>query len=483
MSVKNILNKADAYLKQGEFEQAIFICQEILEKKPKLFDARQILALSYQSSGKIKLALEQFEKALLIKNKDAATFSNIGNIYLDIQQYADAEKYYNRALKHDPLQSQAWNNLATCQLRTGNKVDAEANFRKAIMYGGNVSVYHSNLAEMLIDQGSFDKALKILLTSLELDHHTSTVYRNVLSIFMYQQRYQDALEIADIGLLSENLSESELCELLVDKAILFWLFDNPEEASQAIQLSEGIYQYKNNSVKLGNLCVFHSYIKQLLTLNKHQPTVESQDSPEANIYFISESHGFTPNNNIVEYKNKSYNIRSLFILGAKIFHLIAEQNNKHIQSLSLIFNGLPEGSKVVMAVGEIDCRRDEGIFVHCIKHELDYKDVINDMLIKYIDMLKEQVAQHNFEVILYGVPAPNKDQVNLLEVKQQETFKQLIKYFNQKLRTICQEGNITFLDTYLLTEENGVSNLQYHLDSFHLNFEAVPQLFKHLNQS
>jgi Flp pilus assembly protein TadD len=480
MSVKNILSKAEALFKLGEFEQSIQICQDILEKKPKLFGARQILALSYQSSGKIKLALEEFEKALLIKHKDAATFSNIGNIYLDIQQYAFAEKYYRRALKHDPLLAQAWNNLATCQLRTGNKIDAEANFRKAIMYGGNVSLFHANLAEMLIDQGNFDKALKILLTSLELDHHASTVYRNVLSIFMYQQRYQDALEIADIGLLSENLSESELCELLVNKAILFWLFDNPEEAGQSIQLSEAIYKYRKYSVELGNLCVFHSYIKQLLALDKQRPKIEPQDRPEDNIYFISESHGFTPNDNIVEYKNTLYNIRSLFILGAKILHFIADDNNKHIESLSLIFNDLPEKSKVVMAVGEIDCRRNEGIFVHCIKHKLDYKDVIDNMLIKYIDILKEQAFQFNVEIILYGVPAPNKNQVDLLEVDQQEMFKQLIKYFNQQLRSLCEESNITFLDTYLLTEENGVSNLQYHLDSFHLNFDAVPQLFKNL---
>jgi Tfp pilus assembly protein PilF len=480
MSTKNILNKANALFKQGEFEQSIQVCQNILDKKPRLFGARQILALNYQSIGEIKSALEEYEKALLIKAKDAPTYNNIGNIYLDVQQYDLAIKYYLRALKHDPLLAQAWNNLATCQLRIGNKVDAEANFRKAIMYGGNVSLFHSNLAEMLIDQGFFGKALKILLTSLELDHHTSTVYRNVFYIFMYQQRYQDALEIADIGLLSENLSESELCELLVGKAILFWLFDNQEEAAQMIQLSESIYQYRNTSIELGNLCVFHGYIKQLLVLNKLRNVAQTPLCQQKNIYFISESHGFTPNDNIVEYKNKSYKIRSLFILGAKVLHLIQADNNKHKQSLSLILNSLPEKSKIIMAIGEIDCRRNEGILIHCIKHDLDYKDVIDDMLVKYIDVLKTKAEPKNIEIILYGVPAPNNNQVDLLEMDQRHTFKQLIKYFNYRLRIICDDSNISFLDTYGLTEDGDVSNLKYHLDSFHLNFDAVPQLFKKL---
>ena len=482
MSTKNILRKAEALFHQGKFEKAIEICKKVLEKKPKLFDARQILALSYQNSGEVKLALDEFEKALLIKANDPHTNNNIGNIYLDLKQYDLALKHYHRALNNNPSFAEAWNNLATCQLRTGNKTDAEANFRKAIRYAGNVSQFHSNLAEMLIDQGDFDKALKILLTSQELDNSTSNLYRNVFSIFMYQHRYQDAIEIADIGLLSENLSESELCELLVSKAILFWLFDNHVEAAQAIRLSEAIYKYRKNSVELNNLCTFHGFIKQILELNKSKKPNENIVNEVEEIYFISESHGFTANDNIVNYRNIPYKVRSLFILGAKVLHLIQEGSNKHKQSLSILFDGLPENSKVVMGVGEIDCRRNEGIFVHCLKHGLDYRNVIDEMLVKYIEILTIMAKPKGIEFILYGVPAPHKNQVNLLEQNKQDMFKELIKYFNYRLQSICQENNISFLNVYSLTEEEGISNLKYHIDNFHLSFNAVPTLFEMLQE-
>ena len=485
MSIRNILKKAEALFHQGEFEQSIEICLAILEKKPRLFGARQRLAYNYQSIGKFTYALEEFEKASLIKPKSATTFSNIGNIYVELGQYDLAEKQYQKALKLEHLFPEAWNNLATCQLRIGNEVDAEANYRKAIMYGGSNADFHMNLAQMLIKQGLFNKALKVLFTSLELDHHSSKVYRSVLTIYMYQQRYQDALEAADLGLQSNNLSDGELCELLVNKAILFWLFDNPVEAEQAILLSESIYQHQQqtNSVALSNLCTFHSYIKQLLVLKK-QKIVEKREDDLESLYFISESHGFAPNDGIVDYEGITYQIRSLFLHGTKVLHLIQDKNNSHQQGLLSILEGLPEKSKVVMAVGEIDCRTNEGIFVYCLKNKLDYKHVIDDMLSQYIAMLNQQAKLYDIEILLYGVPAPNQLQVDLLcDMEQQELFKQVINYFNKKLKSLCDDSQFAFLDVYQLTEQNLVSNLDYHLDTYHVGFDTVPQLFKSLSKA
>jgi hypothetical protein len=81
---------------------------------------------------------------------------------------------------------------------------------------------------------------------------------------MHLHRYQDALEIADMGLLSNALSDIDLCELLVGKAILFWLFDNVLEAEQALRLSVGVYSDQSNYRYMKNLKVFHRYLKQLV---------------------------------------------------------------------------------------------------------------------------------------------------------------------------------------------------------------------------
>jgi tetratricopeptide (TPR) repeat protein len=62
MSIKNNLAKAETLYHKGEFEQAIIICQKVLNKKPKLFNAMQIVAACYQGLGRLDLALSIFKQ-------------------------------------------------------------------------------------------------------------------------------------------------------------------------------------------------------------------------------------------------------------------------------------------------------------------------------------------------------------------------------------------------------------------------------------
>lgn len=60
MSIKNNLAKAEIHYQEGEFEQAIYICKKILEKKSKLFNALQIKAACHQGLGELTEALSIF---------------------------------------------------------------------------------------------------------------------------------------------------------------------------------------------------------------------------------------------------------------------------------------------------------------------------------------------------------------------------------------------------------------------------------------
>ncbi|MBL0709891.1 MAG: hypothetical protein JJV99_02575 [Colwellia sp.] len=378
------------------------------------------------------------------------------------------------------------NNLAICQQKLGDFTSSEANYKKAIMLDGKVADFHYNLGVLYSDLGYFEPGIKILLKALELDKHQTSVYWHVVKSFMYQHRYQDALEVIDLGLLSNTLPDDKLCELLVTKAMLLWLFYSPNEVAQTLELSNGIYRYKNDSDNMNNMIIFHRYIKTLLQYRQEKPLLYQQDSllqqEKTSIipmYFISESHGFAPNDTLVNYKDQDYAIRSLFIFGAKIIHLVSEADNRYKASLSLLLSGLPAGSKLVMGFGEIDCRSTEGIYIYCVKYQLDFHDVIDDMLLRYVLMLQQQEKEHDVEIILYGVPAPHHEQIEQIGHDEEQTkFKQLIAYFNQRLMKLSSEFDFSFLDVYQLTQLNNESNLKYHTDDIHLKAETVPDLFK-----
>ena len=476
MSIENSLNRATIFYKAKKFNESIIICQKLLAKKPKLFSAQQLLALNLQSTNQTKQAIVEFTKAVSLNPKHSGILSNFGNLYLGLLQFDVARKYFLKAIALDSTMAVAINNLAICQENLGDKDTAIKNYKKAILLDGKAADFHLNLGSLYTEQGEFDLAMKLLVKSLELDPKQSSVYYQVYKLMMYRHQYQDALEVADMGLLSNTLSDIELCELLVGKAILYWLFDNVTEAERTLALCVSIDSGQSNYSNIKNLTVFYRYLKLLVKFRLNNPSFY-QNQNQNQMYFISESHGFSCNGAAVKYKGIDYQVNSFFIRGTKIYHLINEENNMYKVSLMTLLNSLPDRAKVVFGFGEIDCRNNEGIFKHCVTAKKDFHSVIEKMINNYIALLQELTQDRSLELIIYGVPAPHPERITGLELSQQELFKALIAYLNLYLAKCCERNNISFLDVYKLTNEDGVSNYSYHFDSYHLKPTAIAEVF------
>ncbi len=479
MNIKNILQRAEALYQQSNFVESIELCQKLIAKKPKLVQPRQILAVNYLGLNQLEQAVNEFELALELSPNDAHLLCNLGHLYLTRLNFEQAVPYLKRAIVQDHKLAAAYGNLAICQQELGDLKAAEENYRKAILRDGKSAEYHMNLGSLHMELGNFELALNMLMKALELDPSFGEVYFRLFSVMLYMHRYQDALEVADIGLVSKQLSNIQMCELFVGKATLFWLFDNVEEAQQAVQLSEGIYTDNSNYSNIRNLTVFHIYLKQLVNFRLAHPDFYQHET-EQQIYFVSESHGFAPSGARVTYKQQEYAIKSLFVRGTKVFHLTSEKSNKFKESLRRLLLGLAPQSKIVLGFGEIDCRNNEGIFQHVRKSDANYQEVIELMVGSYLTFLQTENHSVNHRLFIYGVPAPHPDAVKQLDEQEQQLFINVIGYFNSSLARACQKYEMTFLDVHGLTSDNGVSNMQYHIDGFHLKPSTIIELFAEL---
>ena len=487
MNIQNIMKKAESFYYAKNYDEAMSLCNKILAKKPKILKARQLLAICYQELNKQDLALSEFKTALNYHPNDAFLLNNIGNYYLGIQKYKTAINYLQKAIEVDSMFAPAYSNLGVCQQEIGMFEQAESNYKKALLYEVNtdrndsyLAEFNQNLGSLYIELGEFELANQYLTKSLEINPQQGGIYFHILSLMMYQHRYQDALEVADMGILSQNLSDIQLCELLVGKATLFWLFDNVEEAYQAISLSEGVYTDNTNYSNITNLTTFHRYLKLLIEYKIKNPEFyQTQASQE--IYFISESHGFAPAGATIQYKDELHSIKSLFIRGAKVFHIGKAEQNKYKVSLLKIFDGLEAKSKIVLGFGEIDCRSNEGIINYCLKTEESYQKVIEKTVNQYINLVTSEAQKKHHELIIYGVPAPHPSVVAAMEnLEHQELFKNIVEYFNGYMRKTCVDKNIEFLDVYHLTNDNKASNLKYNIDVYHMLPHTIIELFKEL---
>lgn len=476
MNIKNSLYRATVFYQENNFAESLLICQKILAKKNTIFEAMYLQAINYQAQKHYQLSLDCFMDMIKIHGEHANVLNALANNYIGLNDFDNAKKYCSLALRKEMNFAEALNNLAVCEQNLGDIESAEKHYKKAILLKGDEILFRLNLAKLYKEIGWFENSNEVLVKMMDFDGDKSAIYFLMYENFMYMHQYEDALGIADLGLVSKQLKDIDLIELLVGKAILFWLFDNIDEAEQAIILSEGVYSHPKGSYEnLENLQIFHTYLKNLIVFYRQNTSLYA---PRGNdLYFISESHGFAPNNMKIEFNETSYNIRSLFVKGAKVFHFTQANDNRFKASLAMLFDGLPLASKVIFAFGEIDCRYNEGILKYCLAKNKSYQTVITDMLTQYIALLVSESTIKQFEIMIYGVPAPHPEQLNHLAEKERELLKNIISFFNVVLRELCLKHQLTFLDVYKLTDLNGESNLKYHIDSIHIHPLALATLF------
>ena len=122
------------------------------------------LGVSYESQGLTALAIEQFDAAIRGDRRDPPGWMARGNIAFTSRDFKKAESCFRRALRLDPDNAVAANNLAMVYLERGDRYKlAEQLARKAIDRGGAVRPYAlETLARLYTIEGRFPEATLLL---------------------------------------------------------------------------------------------------------------------------------------------------------------------------------------------------------------------------------------------------------------------------------------------------------------------------------
>jgi len=112
-------NLADTLIDSGEYDRAFPLCVEVLRRDPNYWRANYHLAFLYYKTG----------------------------------HYAEAEKYFIRAIQIDPTDSDEFINLGVVQMHQGRLDEALGNTRRAIQISPRAPGYHLVLGFMLKQKG------------------------------------------------------------------------------------------------------------------------------------------------------------------------------------------------------------------------------------------------------------------------------------------------------------------------------------------
>ena len=102
VELAKLLKEGLALHNAGKINDARHIYEQILENQSNHFDALQLLAITHAQQTNSEIALQYFNKALLINNTNAAVFNNKGNTLQELKRFDEALQSYDQALHIKP---------------------------------------------------------------------------------------------------------------------------------------------------------------------------------------------------------------------------------------------------------------------------------------------------------------------------------------------------------------------------------------------
>ena len=216
-------------------------------------------------------------------------------------------------------------------------------------------------------------------------------------------------------------------------------------------------------------------------LDWHQDEIKKKDLiPSKNIlYVIGDSHALASHHINIKKSDHQFFCKSEWIWGCKQWHLGNSDKNKFKYKFERIIHTLPSSSEILLSIGEIDCRYDEGILKYIKKNPMKKKEMLINTTIKnYLNYISKKITPYSHKITIQGIPCPN---INKTEINKKELVElvNLIKIFNEELKKNSILNGFGFIDLNQLTNNGvGFSNGDWHADTYHITPAGIKEAWR-----
>jgi len=161
------------YLRNEIWNSELSLWMDNVEKSPNLSRPHALLGKTLLNAGHHQMALDEFLKALQLKNwvnlvEPAVYQCYVGNFFMDVvHDDRKAEVHYEKSLQYS-YTHEYFNGMAMVKLRRGKLAEAEDLVLQAIKIRPGLADYWNNYALILLKQGRLDEAIASSQKALEL---------------------------------------------------------------------------------------------------------------------------------------------------------------------------------------------------------------------------------------------------------------------------------------------------------------------------
>ncbi|WP_166826865.1 tetratricopeptide repeat protein [Thalassoroseus pseudoceratinae] len=265
-----------AHYMRKDFANAAKCFQRIIELDPQNGRAFTNLGAVYNRLGEFPKAVEALRKGVQ-REKTSVGFYNLGIAQKNIGQVAMAVSAYQQAVRLDPLNADAYLNLANCLVEMKNVRKAVESYQKALEIRPDFEAAKQGLAKAKSDQTAAREEIDPFGRLVSDSSHSGVIESFGLQEMTELQRLEDRQKVHD---LCQNIQEksSEVLEFLREQLSpsLHGLVRGTAAVGQStkeLQAAHDDYQ----TVLTDLISLRQRMKKQLLALRAHEELIHTPD--------------------------------------------------------------------------------------------------------------------------------------------------------------------------------------------------------------
>ncbi len=163
-------NRANVYIKQGQFGQAVVELNRTIEYHPRYAEAYYNRGIARHHLEQLNQAAIDYTKAVEIRPDFAEAYANRGIIYSKLGQLNEAIADYTKAIEFNPDFANAYYNRGIAYSKLGQPTAAIADYERTIkLDGGLAAKAYGNRGVSYAMLGRAEEAKKDLLKAAELN--------------------------------------------------------------------------------------------------------------------------------------------------------------------------------------------------------------------------------------------------------------------------------------------------------------------------
>ena len=469
------INNLLEYFQKGQHDLALDLATALTQQYPNHPYGWKVLGALFCQTGKLQDSVIANQKVLEISPNDAEVHSNLGNTLKELGRLEDAETSYNKAIAIKPDLAEVHSNLGITLQELGRLEDAETCYKKAIAIKPDLAEAHFNLGNTLRELGRLEDAVTSYNKAIAVKPDDAEAFSSLSSTLLFLDKLNEASQV--LLKIIEIDPEGFGLKACVNLAILNFLNGNRFLSKSFLLKSAKILENKKLGFK--NEVAYWKLLSILLVRRQNEIQKEVNKLDIQKLYVIGESHSLASHETYIKTIQSHYLCQSFWIVGCKQWHIGNNHLNQYKVKLRRVIGSVPDRSKILLAIGEIDCRLNEGILKHIRNYpEKTHSELIQSTVENYLNYVHQLTTPKSFHVIIQGIPCPNIDTNN---VGQSDLLQlvNLIREFNKVLQDGAKKKNFDFLDLHKLTDRgDGISNKKWHLDEYHISPEAMQEAWQ-----